>query len=245
MGLTALASQGSPSDCPIDSARTGLGTAGALGMFRSCPGDPGAWPGSGIPRLSQRLHTEPCPHCNKTRVPGKLPAPNLFPQPRVRDPRRRGALRPPVCAVPLGKSAHTLGPEAQGPHLALNIKLLLTPYHLVQPGRLASQAAGWKNRGARLRSTDLGDWQVTSHSWWAEVDPGPQRPPHPPGQAPETRMPPICLGQLSDPLGSSPSHRRFLGRGATGPPGRRAEGSTGAQLRVCRGGKPTEPPVCF
>lgn len=77
MGLTALASQGSPSDCPIDSARTGLGTAGALGMFRSCPGDPGAWPGSGIPRLSQRLHTEPCPHCNKTRVPGKLPAPNL------------------------------------------------------------------------------------------------------------------------------------------------------------------------
>lgn len=111
--------------------------------------------GAGPPTLTTSLGARDLrPHIRSLTIPSPLgpeapPTPNLFPQPRVRGPRRRGPLWPPVCAVPLGKSAHTLGPKAQGPHLALNLKLLLTPPYLVPPGRPASQAAGRKTRGAR------------------------------------------------------------------------------------------------
>ena len=190
------------------------------------------------------------PHVTSVTAPGPWVQKPLHPQPlsaaQGQVSRCRGPLWPPVCAVPLGKSAHTLGPEAQGPRLALNLKLLLIPPHLVQPGRSASQAAGWRTRGAWPRSIDSGDpGQVTSHSRWVDVDPGPQKLPHTPtpGQVPETGMHPWSAWDSRQTPSGAPrlsiaSSLHFWRTPATSPPGRTAEGSAGAHLRVCVGGSP-------
>lgn len=213
--------------------------------------------GAEPPTLTMSLGAQDMsPHVTSLTAPGpwvqKPPHPQPLSAAQGQVSRRRGPLWPPVCTVPLGKSAHTLGPEAQGPRLALNLKLLLTPPHLVQPGRPASQAAGWRTRGAWPRSTDSGDpGQVTSHSRWVDVDPGPQKLPHPPtpGQVSETGMPPGLPGTAVRPPRGLPvsALRHCFTSGGRQQLALLAEGPRDQQglICVCRGGKPTEPHVCF